>query len=71
MTRFVEQVIDLFETVHPLDRVPRAGYVLRGVPEPESVVGAQPFCWAVDAVDGGWVSGAFRWGEGVGDGVGA
>jgi len=34
---FSERVIDLFQTIHPLDRVPRAGYVLRGVPEPESV----------------------------------
>lgn len=34
---FSERVIDLFHTIHPLDRVPRAGYVLRGVTEPESV----------------------------------
>ncbi len=34
---FVEQVIMFFEAIHPLDRVPRAGYVLRGVAEPESV----------------------------------
>lgn len=31
------QVIKLFATIHPLDRVPRAGFLLRGVPEPESV----------------------------------
>lgn len=34
---FSERVIDLFQTIHPLDRIPRAGYVLRGVAEPESV----------------------------------
>jgi putative hydrolases of HD superfamily len=32
-----EDVLDLMEAVHPLDRVARAGYVLRGVAEPESV----------------------------------
>lgn len=31
------RVISLFEAIHPLDRVPRAGFLLRGVPEPESV----------------------------------
>lgn len=30
-------LVDLFEILHPLDRVPRAGFLLRGVPEPESV----------------------------------
>ena len=34
---FAHRVLRLFDTVHPLDRIPRAGYVLRGVPEPESV----------------------------------
>jgi putative hydrolases of HD superfamily len=34
---FVGRVLTLFEAIHPLDRVPRAGYVLRGVAEPESV----------------------------------
>lgn len=34
---FTERVLDLFQIIHPLDRIPRAGYVLRGVPEPESV----------------------------------
>jgi putative hydrolase of HD superfamily len=34
---FPDRVIRLFERLHPLDRVPRAGYLLRGVPEPESV----------------------------------
>ena len=32
-----DRIIRLLEEVHPLDRVARAGYVLRGVPEPESV----------------------------------
>ena len=43
MRQFADQVIELFETVHPLDRVPRAGYVLRGVPEPESVAAHSHF----------------------------
>ena len=34
---FCEQVLTLFRTIHPLDRIPRAGYVMRGVAEPESV----------------------------------
>lgn len=34
---FTDKVIKLFHTIHPLDRVPRAGYLLRGVAEPESV----------------------------------
>ncbi len=34
---FTESVLTLFRTIHPLDRVPRAGYVMRGVTEPESV----------------------------------
>jgi len=37
MSGFDERVMDLFRAVHPLDRVPRAGYLLRGVTEPESV----------------------------------
>lgn len=37
MEHFVDRVVGLFEIIHPLDRIPRAGYVLRGVPEPESV----------------------------------
>lgn len=36
-TAFAEQVLELFFKIHPLDRVPRAGFLLRGVPEPESV----------------------------------
>jgi len=40
---FAEQVLALFEAIHPLDRVPRAGYVLRGVPEPESVAAHSHF----------------------------
>ena len=34
---FTEQILTLFRTLHPLDRIPRAGYVMRGVTEPESV----------------------------------
>lgn len=32
-----DAIIDLLTSIHPLDRVPRAGYLLRGVTEPESV----------------------------------
>ncbi len=35
--------MDLFESIHPLDRVARAGFVLRGVPEPESVASHSHF----------------------------
>jgi len=38
-----ERVITLFEQIHPLDRVPRAGYLLRGVTEPESVAAHSHF----------------------------
>lgn len=34
---FADRILALFQIIHPLDRIPRAGYVLRGVPEPESV----------------------------------
>ena len=34
---FTAHVLNLFQIIHPLDRIPRAGYVLRGVSEPESV----------------------------------
>lgn len=34
---FTARVITLFEAIHPLDRIPRAGYLLRGVSDPESV----------------------------------
>jgi putative hydrolases of HD superfamily len=37
MSGFAERVMNLFHALHPLDRVPRAGYLLRGVTEPESV----------------------------------
>lgn len=43
MDSFESRVIRLFEEIHPLDRVPRAGYVLRGVPEPESVAAHSHF----------------------------
>ena len=33
----VRDIIDTMIRIHPLDRVPRAGYLLRGVTEPESV----------------------------------
>lgn len=32
-----ERLIALLDAVHPFDRVPRAGFLLRGVAEPESV----------------------------------
>ena len=32
-----ETIVDTMISIHPLDRVPRAGYLLRGVTEPESV----------------------------------
>lgn len=32
-----DRILDVLEQAHPLDRIARAGYVLRGVPEPESV----------------------------------
>ncbi|MFP4500960.1 MAG: HD domain-containing protein [Candidatus Hydrogenedentota bacterium] len=40
---FLERVLTLFERIHPLDRVARAGYVLRGVAEPESVAAHSHF----------------------------
>lgn len=40
---FSARVAGLFEQIHPLDRVARAGYVLRGVPEPESVAAHSHF----------------------------
>ena len=43
MTNFEERVLDLFEAIHPLDRIARAGYVLRGVTEPESVAAHSHF----------------------------
>lgn len=43
MKQFENHVITLFEAIHPLDRVPRAGYLLRGVPEPESVAAHSHF----------------------------
>ncbi len=41
--KFAERLIDLFQIIHPLDRIPRAGYVLRGVAEPESVAAHSHF----------------------------
>lgn len=37
MDAFSRKVIEFFGIIHPLDRIARAGYVLRGVPHPESV----------------------------------
>jgi len=39
----MERLLDLFQIIHPLDRIPRAGYVLRGVAEPESVAAHSHF----------------------------
>ncbi len=43
MDDFERRVIALFEQIHPLDRIARAGYVLRGVCEPESVAAHSHF----------------------------
>lgn len=43
MASFEDKIVRLFETIHPLDQVKRAGYVLRGVPEPESVAAHSHF----------------------------
>jgi putative hydrolases of HD superfamily len=43
MKDFVDQVVSLFEILHPLDRISRAGYVVRGVAEPESVAAHSHF----------------------------
>lgn len=40
---FADHVIQLFQDIHPLDRVPRAGFLLRGVAEPESVAAHSHF----------------------------
>jgi putative hydrolase of HD superfamily len=40
---YAAEVVRLFEEIHPLDRVARAGYVLRGVAEPESVAAHSHF----------------------------
>jgi putative hydrolase of HD superfamily len=43
MPSFEQRLIALFETIHPLDRIARAGFVLRGVTEPESVAAHSHF----------------------------
>jgi putative hydrolase of HD superfamily len=43
MPSFEQRVLRLFEAIHPLDRVARAGFVLRGVTEPESVAAHSHF----------------------------
>jgi putative hydrolase of HD superfamily len=40
---FERRVIGFFESIHPLDQVQRAGWVLRGVPKPESVAAHSHF----------------------------
>lgn len=40
---FSGRILELFQTLHPLDRVPRAGYLLRGVTDPESVAAHSHF----------------------------
>ena len=37
MDNFYSKVLHLFREIHPLDRIPRAGFLLRGVSIPESV----------------------------------
>lgn len=43
MSDFGHRIVRLFEDIHPLERVPRAGYLLRGVTEPESVAAHSHF----------------------------
>jgi putative hydrolase of HD superfamily len=43
MSSFSERILDLFLVIHPLDRIGRAGYVLRGVADPESVAAHSHF----------------------------
>ena len=43
MNKFENRVLQFFETIHPLDQVKRAGYILRGVSEPESVAAHSHF----------------------------
>lgn len=43
MGAFEDRVLHLFQDIHPLDRIARAGFVLRGVTEPESVAAHSHF----------------------------
>ena len=43
MTPFEQRVIHLFDDIHPLDRIARAGYVVRGVAHPESIAAHSHF----------------------------
>jgi putative hydrolase of HD superfamily len=43
MSDFHDHILALFERIHPLDRIARAGYVLRGVAEPENVAAHSHF----------------------------
>ncbi len=40
---FEQNVISLFSAIHPLDTIDRAGFLLRGVPRPESVAAHSHF----------------------------
>jgi putative hydrolase of HD superfamily len=43
MGAFEQRILRLFEEIHPLDRIARAGFVLRGVTEPESIAAHSHF----------------------------
>lgn len=43
MNDFSQKILQLFEDIHPLDQVARAGYVLRGVVAPETVASHSHF----------------------------
>ena len=43
MNPFDAKILALFQTIHPLDQVKRAGFILRGVSEPESVAAHSHF----------------------------
>jgi len=59
---FSQRIIAFFKAIHPLDRVPRAGWVLRGVPYPEDVAAHSHFLALlvmlfVDQFPGRWDAG--------------
>lgn len=43
MNKFHADIIRLFRAIHPLDRIPRAGFLLNGITEPESVASHSHF----------------------------
>jgi putative hydrolase of HD superfamily len=43
MGTFEQRLVDLFAEIHPLDQIARAGFVLRGVTQPESVAAHSHF----------------------------